>query len=140
MQLYGHGHQQPSTDALEDTLRHIIDGLHLTYIVIDSLDECIDREKILQWISLIASAKMGNLRVVVASRPERDISDVLQLLDPRSMDLAEEVNQDIVIYLDHHLSLVRKWDEETRETVKSRLIERAQGMYAPFRQFEPVGF
>ncbi|KAF8160167.1 ankyrin repeat-containing domain protein [Pholiota molesta] len=133
VQLYGHGYQQPSTNSLEDTLYRIIDGLDLAYIVIDSLDECIEREKMLRWINQITSRRIGNLRMVVISRPERDIEDALQPLDPDCIDLAKEhSNHDITTYLEEELSAlsaVKKWDEGTRTIIKSMLTERAEGMF-----------
>lgn len=133
MGLYGDGYEQPSTGSLQDTLHRIIDGLPLTYVIIDSLDECIERKKILQWIDEIIRRKMSNLRMVVASRPEEDIRKGLQPLDQQCIDLAEAPeNRDIVVYLERWLVLENKWDEKTRETIKSKLITGAQGMYAPF--------
>jgi hypothetical protein len=132
VELYGCGNQQPSTSSLEDVLHRIIDGLHSTYIVIDSLDECSrpEREKTLRWIEHITSLSIGDLHMVIASRPERDIKDTLQLLDPRCVDLVDEAaNNDITTYLKQELSLFEKWDEETRMIVQSTLTERAQGMY-----------
>ncbi|KAF8196084.1 ectomycorrhiza-induced ankyrin-domain/NACHT-domain-containing protein [Pholiota molesta] len=133
VQLYGHGHQQPSISSLEDTLCRIIDGLHSVYIIIDSLDECTEREKTLRWINQMTSRRMGNLRLVVVSRPERDIEDALQSLDPECIDLAKEYsNHDIAIYLEQELSAlsaVKKWDEGTRTIIKSTLTERTEGMF-----------
>ena len=70
VELYGHGQEQPSTNSLQDTLQLILDGLHSAYIIIDSLDECTDRDRVLKWIEKIVFQKMGNLLMVVASRPE----------------------------------------------------------------------
>ncbi|KAF8162138.1 hypothetical protein BJ912DRAFT_299382 [Pholiota molesta] len=127
--LYGHG-QQPSIRSLQDTLHQLISGLQTTYIIIDSLDECVEREKLLLWIEQIISCKMGNLHMVVASRPEREINDVLQSLDPNCVDLAtESANHDITIYLEQQLSEVKKWDDETRGIIKSTLTMRAGGMF-----------
>ncbi|KAF9470382.1 hypothetical protein BDN70DRAFT_939763, partial [Pholiota conissans] len=128
--LYGHGHHhQPSTKSLEDTLHRIVDGLNATYIVIDSLDECIEREKTLPWIEHTVSRRMDNLRMVVVCRPEQDIREVLPQLDSDPVDLTACENPDIKIFLSHHLSRVKKWDEETRTIVKSKLTAGAQGMF-----------
>ncbi|KAF8169539.1 hypothetical protein BJ912DRAFT_1067147 [Pholiota molesta] len=128
--LYGLGYQQPSTRSLQDTLHHIIDGLQMTYIIIDSLDECIEQKKLPLWIDQIVSRKMGNLHMVVASRPEREISDVLQPLDPNCVDLGTETaNHDITIYLEQQLLKVKKWDDETRDIIRSTLTTRAEGMF-----------
>jgi hypothetical protein len=134
--LYGHG-EQPSTRSLQDTLHSIISGLQTTYIIIDSLDECIEREKLLPWIDQIISLTKHNLHMMVVSRPERDISDVLQLLDPNCVDLATAVNPDIAMYLKEQLSQVKNWDNQMRDIIKSTLTERAGGMYELHCKFKP---
>ena len=130
--LYGHGQEQPSTSALEDTLQHILDGFHSAYIIIDSLDQCTERYKVLEWIRKIDSQNMGNLHIVVASRLEQDISNVFgglaHLCSVDMMEDLEAVNHDIETYLEEHIS-EENWDEGTREKVKMVLMNGAQGMY-----------
>ena len=137
VELYGHGDQQPSNTSLQDTLHCILDGLPTAYIIIDSLDECTERSRVLKWLDEIVSRKMNNLHMAVASRPERDISDVFRALDLQCVDIAEEAsNHDVATYIEQELAAVRKWDDETREIIKSTLMMRSQGMYA-FCCFEP---
>ncbi|KAF9471988.1 hypothetical protein BDN70DRAFT_516117 [Pholiota conissans] len=128
-ELYGHGHQQPALTALHDTLYDLIKIFDSVYIIIDSLDECIDRGQTLLWIKQIISRRVGNLHMLVASRPERDIIDTFHQLTVFQVDVAAEMNRDIVTYLDQQLSLVEKWDRETRQVVKTALIKGAQGMF-----------
>ncbi|KAF9473219.1 hypothetical protein BDN70DRAFT_779963, partial [Pholiota conissans] len=97
--------------------------------IIDSLDECIEREKTLRWVEFIIPHTRKNLHMVVASRPERDITDVLHPLDLNHTDLAAKENQDIGIYLHKQLSSVKDWDKETKATVESALTIGAQGMF-----------
>jgi hypothetical protein len=132
--LYGHGYHHPSTDSLEEVLYHIIDGMHSTYIIIDSLDECTERKRLLQWINQLVSRRIGTLHMAVICRPERDIEDVLQPLDTHCVDLVKEsADHDIAVYLDHELSVLETpWDKETQDMVKSTLTENADGMYASF--------
>ena len=137
--LYGYGQEQPSTSALQDTLQCILDGFHSVYIIIDSLDECTERYKVLEWIRRIDSWNMGNLHMVVASRPEQDISNVFGgLAHLCSVDMAEEAaNCDIATYLEQHIS-EENWDEGTREKIKLALMKGAQGMYVLFYNFNQV--
>ncbi|KAF9479014.1 hypothetical protein BDN70DRAFT_807702 [Pholiota conissans] len=129
------GHQQPSTESLQNTFDRIVDGFHPVpiYIVIDSLDECVDRVESLGWIYSLAGRRRENLHIIVASRPESDIIDILQQEDfINCVDLMDEVDQDIELYLEEHvgrLADVKKWKEETRQAVKSTLADGAQGMF-----------
>ena len=131
--LCSRGQEQPSTKDLQDTLQRILYGFHSAYIIIDSLDECTERDKVLGWIKEINSQNMGNLHMVIASRPEQDIDDVVGgLASMCPVDMAREaVNKDIETYLGQQISGT-DWDEGTRERVKQVLMDGAQGMYAFF--------
>jgi len=132
LDLYGHGQEQPSTSALEDTLQHILDGFHSAFIIIDSLDECIDRNKVLEWIKKIDSQlNISNLHMVVPSRPEKDISDVFEeLANLCPVDMAKEAeNHDIKTYIEQQILQVVNWDEGTREKIKWALMKGAQGIF-----------
>src|ERR1700692_4785446 len=72
------GHQEPSMDALQNTLQSVLGGVSGAYIIIDSLDECAERGKLLSWVTKITSWKVGKVHLAVTSRPERDIEDHLR--------------------------------------------------------------
>ncbi|KAF8196082.1 hypothetical protein BJ912DRAFT_847098, partial [Pholiota molesta] len=130
VELHGGGYQQPSTKSLEHVLYDIISGMPSVYIIIDSLDECAERKDMLEWITGVVSRKISTLHMVVVSRPERDIEDAFQLLDAHCcIDLAKESESDIMMYLEQQLSVLQKWDEETRNIVKLTLAERSEGMF-----------
>jgi hypothetical protein len=130
------GHQQPSIDSLSSTLQHILGTFDHAYIIIDSLDECIDRSKHLKWIKMMAGWRMGRLHLLVASRPEQDIENHLKLLDPSSLCITEEsTNHDIMTYINQIIQTddqLSKWDPNTQDSIRVALIEGAQGMYASF--------
>lgn len=44
-----------------------------TYIILDALDECADREGLMEVLEKIAGWKLQNLHLLVTSRKERDI-------------------------------------------------------------------
>lgn len=133
------GHQEPSMDVLQNTLQSVLDGFSGAYIIIDSLDECAERGKLLHWLTKITSWKVGKVHLVVTSRPERDIEDHLQVLDSRRVCLTNErENRDIEIYLGHMLQQdgkLKRWDEGVRSNIKDVLMERAQGMYVSLNAF-----
>ena len=127
-------HQQPSLNQLQDVLRNILDGFLHTYIAIDALDECADREETLIWVNELVSGTdqpAENLHLIVTSRPEPDIKEVFEALDPRSIDVVEATTkQDIMKYLKLQMkSKFKKCDENTREKIESALKERAEGSY-----------
>ena len=113
----------------------ILYGFNSAFIVLDALDECTEREKLLNWVQTVILQKEKNLQLhlVVTSRPEKEINDGFHLLDDCCIDMvAESGDYDLVAYLDYQLENnpdLRRWDQKTREEVKSKLIEQADGMY-----------
>ena len=122
---------QPSDEDLQHVLRDILDRFSQAYIVIDALDECIDRVKTLNWANKLISdinSKAANLHIVVTSRPERDIHEVFVALDPHSVDVGETNTKDIVEYLNLHIeSKFMKYDKNIRAKIKSELEKHAEG-------------
>ena len=129
----GNGYQMPSTGSLQDTLQKILDGFSSVFIVLDALDECTEREKVLNWAESLILQKNKNLELhlIITSRPEKEIDDIFKAYP--YVDLVEESEGcDIVAYLNHQLdqdSDLREWDLETQEEVKSTLMSQADGMY-----------
>ena len=129
----GDGHQEPTLDDLQNTLQRILGGFSSTFIILDALDECTEREKTLNWIQTLILQKDINqeLHLIATSRPEYEIED--KLMSYHYLDLVEEsTNQDLVAYLNYKLqndSDLQKWDPEAQEEIKLRLMEQADGMY-----------
>jgi hypothetical protein len=129
----GNGHQEPTLDDLQDTLERILDGFSSAFIILDALDECTERGKTLNWIQNFILQKDINLglHLVVTSRPEQGMKD--KFMSYHYLDLVEESeNHELVAYVDYQLqndSDLQKWDSETQELIKLRLMEQADGMY-----------
>jgi hypothetical protein len=133
------GHMQPSIDSLTNTLQCVLCAFEQAYIIIDSLDECTDRAKLLKWIGKIASWKEGRLHMLTTSRQEQDIEDHLKSLNPSTLCIAEESdNGDIRTYINWMLQTdvsLSRLEKETQDNIMETLMEGAQGMYASFQPF-----
>jgi hypothetical protein len=70
---YNEGNSAPSTESLSKTLQSIFSFGQKIYIIIDALDECRDREKLIRWMRDMCSSTCGNLHIIVTSRTEADI-------------------------------------------------------------------
>jgi hypothetical protein len=133
-QLYGGGHQQPQIQSLKEVLLQILDGFQEVYIVIDSLDECSERVKLLRWIAAITSWKVAKLHLLATSRLEQDIETCMQSLGVSSVTVdGEWVARDIEKYIDWTLQEDDKWkhwDKLVLYQVKMKLMEDAGAMYS----------
>jgi hypothetical protein len=129
----GNGHQEPTLVDLQNTLQRILDGFSSTFIIVDALDECAEREKLLNWIQTFILEKDINLglHLIVTSRPEQEIEDKFESY--HHLNLVEESeNHDLIAYLDYQLendSDLQKWNSDTQDQIKLTLMEQADGMY-----------
>ena len=111
----------------------ILDGFSSTFIILDALDECAERQKLLNWIHTFILENDINLglHLIVTSRPEEEIEDKFKSY--HYLDLAQESeNHDLVAYLDYQLendSDLQKWNFDTQEQIKLTLLKQADGMY-----------
>jgi hypothetical protein len=121
------GGSQPTVKSLQATLFLILEAFDDVYIVLDALDECAERKDLLKWITEMRKDK---LHLLVTSRPEEDIAMHLRLLDPDHVYMEPKlVTGDIVRYIDSILDVEDQWSNDTKATIKSTLLERAEGMY-----------
>ena len=112
------------------------------YIIVDALDECPDssgmlnpREDVLNLLEGIVRLRLQNLRICVASRPEADIKDVLELLARDKVSLHDELGQqkDIFDYVSAIVSSeldvkLRRWHSDQKKLVIKELSKKADGM------------
>ncbi|KZP13299.1 ankyrin, partial [Athelia psychrophila] len=128
-----HGSRQPPIDVLEATLLRIITSFDSVFIVIDSLDECSEREEIVQWIHSIVSSASGKLHMAVSSRPEPEIMQGLRLLSQLTevSISGHRIESDIRSYLNTWLSQhdAAKWTNTQKEMIGAALMDGADGMF-----------
>ncbi|KAF7976112.1 hypothetical protein HWV62_7545 [Athelia sp. TMB] len=133
MKLYGRGHQQPSTRALENIFQSIVASFERVRIIIDAVDECIERSRLLYWIKDKPLFNAHNLNIMVSSRQEPDIEDLLIQKDyvaiARVTISASCSSSDIELYIDQKISEQPSWDQEIRNLVRRKLIDTADGMF-----------
>ena len=126
----GHLHEQPTLTSLQLTLRKIIESLERTYIIIDALDECIERSKLLTWVEETLKERSSQLHLLLSSRWEQDISDQFDniFLFQRILLSGTAATRDIESYVDVMIYTVAKWPAEIRARVKQALMNGADGM------------
>jgi hypothetical protein len=129
------GQSQPSDRALLDVLRYMYKDFPATYIVIDALDECKNRENLMAIIKTITSWQLAGLHLVLTSRKEQEIEDTLKsLVDACNIiPLGSKVmDQDIQRYVHQRIlddKKLRKWQGgDIQREIEVALIKGAQGM------------
>jgi len=139
---HGRGSQHASDDELLECLKDMLkcQGQATVHIIIDGLDECptttgmpSPRENVFGLVEELVGLHIPNLRICVTSRPEADISDVLQPLAFRSISLHKEKGQvqDMAEYVKSVIDKDRKmqrWNAKDKQLVIDVLTRKADGM------------
>jgi hypothetical protein len=129
-----YGTSRCPSHELKALLLEAVAVLEHTYIVIDALDECSsdDSESLLELLSDLKNTTCNNLHLLVISRQERDIDEVIRpLLSGMSIQLyGPGLNLDIQSHIKWRLaadSKLRKWSNDVKKEIEERLMEGANG-------------
>ncbi|KAI9687702.1 MAG: hypothetical protein M1822_001781 [Bathelium mastoideum] len=133
----GRGQSQPSAEALLNVLQQMCGAFPATYIVLDALDECDDRDELMTTIKTLFEWRLDGLHLLVTSRQERDIEVPLKCLVHESSIIPLQndiVDEDIQRYVRHRLTVdtkLEKWqkDAEIRTEIEVALKNGAHGMF-----------
>ncbi|PSN62652.1 hypothetical protein BS50DRAFT_447368, partial [Corynespora cassiicola Philippines] len=130
---YASGYQQLTDRTLLDILRDILECNSSTYIVIDAVDECDDREEILKAIEDIVGWKLDNLRLFAASREEQDIQEVFERLGSKQCRIeGDGVRNDLQDYVHQALlkdRRLRKWPDSIQTEILQALVMKGGEMF-----------
>lgn len=130
------GNQQPTTNELLTTLRQIIQGFEETFVILDALDECKDRQELLAGIEEMIRWKTGKLHMLVTSRKENDIEEWLNPLSNEEGKICIQsalVNDDIRTYVHERIQIdrgLKRWQKkpEVQQEIETTLMSKADGM------------
>ncbi|KFY31884.1 hypothetical protein V493_00710 [Pseudogymnoascus sp. VKM F-4281 (FW-2241)] len=133
----GNGQRQPSIDALLGVLQQVIKESLESYLIIDALNECTNRDELMRILEEIAGWRLEELHILVTSRREVDIETSLShyLEDDNIIQMQSTfVDVDIRKYVQHRLSddkSLAKWsnDPDIRDEIEKVVIEGAHGMF-----------
>lgn len=124
--------KQPTSADLLNALKDIIGYFGHVYIILDALDECLDRDQLVELLTVLSDWKLANLHLVAASRRKRWIDDGLTDLVSVQMGLESDlVDADIRTYLGILLAAdprFKKWTAEERLEIENTLMQGAHGM------------
>jgi len=114
------------------SLRDIVQTFQQTYIVIDALDECYEREELMILIEEIVDWKLETLHILATSRKEQDIADCLLSRVSNEINIQSTVvDADIRIHVHDKLQndrKLRKWSADAQMEIETALVDGAHGM------------
>ncbi|KAN0075631.1 WD40-repeat-containing domain protein [Elaphomyces granulatus] len=106
-------------------------SLSRTYLIVDALDECVNKQELTKLLRLISATaeKSSKVKWLVSSRYRSDIES--QLKERARLDLelnAESISTAVDAYIDHKLSKL-DYHEDLRAQVADELHKRADGTF-----------
>lgn len=130
------GARQPKLCELRQTLQDLVQSFNDTFVILDALDECKEREQLLADIQKFVKWQLEGLHILVTSRREGDIKATLDPLVniKQNIDIQSEVvDRDIRIYVREILQGaqgLRRWRNKplVQDEIEKALTENANGM------------
>ncbi|KAH0541723.1 hypothetical protein FGG08_003815 [Glutinoglossum americanum] len=131
------GNQQPMASELLMALRQMIQNCSETFIIVDALDECKERQDLLTDIEEIAEWKTGKLHILATSRRERDIEEGIEHLVNDGDKICIQstlVSEDISTYVRERLQTdrrLKRWQNkpEAKQEIEETLTKKAEGVF-----------
>lgn len=138
------GAKQPDKERVLSTLLSALQSAHRTYLIIDALDECSQREEMLDVISNIHQRCSSQISILVASRDEYDIREKLTTLKSDDIGIQDAVvDSDIRLHVNRCLiedKKLSKWPIEVKKEIEDVLVEGAHGMSDKLLQHSTSSF
>jgi hypothetical protein len=126
------GKQQPDKKSLLSILLSVLRSSFRTYLIIDALDECSQRDEMLEVLFDVNKQCSEDVSILVTSRKEHDIELVLDGLASSSIGIQQAVvDADIRIHVKTCLvkdAKLKRWPPEVKEEMEVALVRGARGM------------
>jgi hypothetical protein len=126
------GKQQPDKKSLLSILLSVLRSSLRTYLIIDALDECSQRDEMLEVLFDVNKQCSEDVSILVTSRKEHDIELVLDGLASSSIGIQQAVvDADIRIHVKTCLvkdAKLKRWPPEVKEEMEVALVRGARGM------------
>ena len=130
------GAKPPQTKNLETLLKALIDLHEKTFIILDALDECEDRQELLNFIENVIEWKSQKLNVLVTSRKLKEFEDFFDAEIEGQSRLSiqnEQVDEDIRLYVHGKLQNDRRFKRwrsqpKVQEEIVTVMMEKSDGM------------
>jgi hypothetical protein len=123
----------PGEKELLETLHRTLTDFGRTFIVIDAIDECEARHRLIEVIEEIVSWNLEQLHLLATSRREPDIEAFFTRISSHEchMDLAT-VNDDIRWHVQESIKMdprLKRWPAEIQDEIGVTVASKAGGMF-----------
>jgi hypothetical protein len=129
------GNRSPTTKALRTCLGQIIGEFNHVFIILDALDECADKDELMDSIQELVTWGLEMLHMLVTSRNEKEIEDGLDLAltDEQKVYIKSDlIDGDIRAYIHARLQTdkkLKRWQNDKYSgMIETTLMEKADGM------------
>ena len=121
----------PSIETLHECLHSMIIMLEDAYIVVDALDECANRQQVMEVLHSLNDFENDCIKTLFTGREELDIQRALH--DYKQLSIGAN-SLDIRLYVDSEITMrskngtLRIRDPALQEEIRERLVQKADGM------------
>ena len=133
MEMQAESVAQPSLLELSNILCDSMEEFDHIYIILDALDECVERQKLLSIVQRLLYSKTDKMHILVTSRSDADFEKHLTpIITAYILIESSLIEPDIRSYIQeqlHNNPKLRRWPQKVQERIESALMTGAQGMY-----------
>jgi hypothetical protein len=121
--------QSPSSAEVLRMLDTVLAALPGATIILDALDECSDKDVLLDWLRQMAgNAQQKRIRIFTTSR---DDIDIRQCLDKFGIQIEERTRSEMERYINNYIeghATMKSWDNHIKKQVCMELLTKGEGM------------
>ena len=127
------GTREPGRAALVETLISTLTLAERMFLIMDALDECLERDELGKVIGQILNVQSNRIALLTTSRKELDLESALRDTMENITDLkkGDGVAHDICLHVEqclHGDKRLKKWPPKIKEEIQTALVNGAHGM------------
>lgn len=108
------------------------EGLEV-WLIFDALDECAERDLLMDVLTTISSGTCGNIKILATSRSERDIEVAIMPLSKHNVRIQDaKIEADIRLFVSNTIAKewkMKRWPTRVKVEVESALVQGSKGMF-----------
>lgn len=131
------GEQQPTDSSLLAALCQMIGQFEDVYVILDALDECLERQELLASIQQLIRCNDGRIHILTTSRMEKDIEESMEPFTNNREKIRIRsmlIDNDIRSYVRGRLQTdptLKRWQKQPKmqKEIEDTLMDKTDGMW-----------